>query len=169
VRKYEERSAARRLREALGPDRYLVFCPTKDYITLRKGGDEWKRRIPVFSNYVFIAAESDEASAFAKIKPLVNEDRDIFRLLAYDGDHAGIALHERDKALLLALMNDEFNIQALEAVLEGDRVIITDEALEGFQGRVRRVDKHRRTAEVEFEMPGRTIVGSIALEIVERI
>jgi hypothetical protein len=88
----------------------VAFVPTKDYITI-KDGKEWKRRIPVFGGYIFVAYDVSDYECWETVKPLIKEDKLFRGLLAYDfyktkvsGDHVvSLALAETEKAPLLVL------------------------------------------------------------------
>ncbi|GHU81440.1 hypothetical protein FACS1894191_8320 [Clostridia bacterium] len=157
VQTYEERRVAEFLQGKLDPEKYVAFCPTKDY-AFQKNGKIATRKALLFTGYVFIAASVDEQECLATVKPLIYTDSSIYKLLSNGGDTDSVKLSEHDKAIMTAILDENFNIPALEAVLVGDRVKIIDgSALEGVGGLVKRVNKHRQTAIIEIPMFNSTI------------
>lgn len=148
VQTYEERRVAEFLQGKLDPEKYVAFCPTKDY-AFQNNGKITTRKALLFTGYVFIAAT---------VKPLIYTDSSIYKLLSNGGDTDSVKLSEHDKSIMTAILDENFNIPALKAVLVGDRVKIIDgSALEGVGGLVKRVNKHRQTAIIEIPMFNSTI------------
>jgi transcription antitermination factor NusG len=164
VQTHQEQKVAELIQKKLDPERYVVFTPTKDY-AYQKNGEISKRKVPWLDGYVFIAATVSEQECKATVKPLVYMDSDIYRLLSNGDATDSVMLSEHDKSIMTAILDENFNIPALEAVIEGDKVKIIDgSALEGFGGRVKRVNKHRQTAVIEIEMLGRIIDCEVMFE-----
>jgi transcription antitermination factor NusG len=168
VRDNSERTFAEHLQEQLGSDKYVVFVPTKSRKYKRKKTLEY-RKVTCFKGYVFVVANVTQAEAFIALAPIVRAGEASYKLLANDEFPDSIALSAKDKALLTTLMNDEFNIPAIEAIRKGDKVVVMDSVLEGFGGRVVKVDIHNLSCDIEFELGGKKITETLGLEIVERV
>jgi len=169
VQTYEERRVAERLQAKLDPDSYVVFVPTKDYSFI-KGGVKTVRKVPWLDGYVFIAATVTPEKCLEEVKPIVYADSHIYRLLSNDGLPEDIALCEQDKAIMTAILDENFNIPAIEAVLVDDRVNIIDGALEGIGGKVVKVNRHKQTATLELDVQflGRKTVIEVMLDIIAK-
>ena len=54
-------------------------------------------------------------------------------------------------------------------VIEGDTVHIFEGSLQGMEGLIRKIDRHKRMAYLEVEMFGRMVEMRAGLEIIEKI
>jgi transcriptional antiterminator NusG len=167
ARTSEESSLAKRLQRRLDAGKYVVFVPTKDY-AFRSKGEISKQRVVCFPGYVFVAADATVDECFDAVKPLISYDEAAYRFLNYGDDHTDIAVSFEDKEFLVQLLNEEFNAEALEAVQEGHTVRITDGVLDGFEGRVKKIDKYHSTVDVEFNIGGKIMTQTLMLDIVEK-
>jgi transcriptional antiterminator NusG len=75
-------------------------------------------------------------------------------------------LSKADKAVMTALLDENFNIPALEAVQIGDRVKILEGGLGGMDGFVKKVNRHKQTATLEIHILGRIVDCEVMLEYV---
>ncbi|MDR1532381.1 MAG: hypothetical protein LBS62_09410 [Clostridiales bacterium] len=166
VRSRGEQQIAEQIQSFLDPERYVVFCPTKDY-AFKKNGVTTKRKGLWLDGYVFIVSMEDEDEVRKMVSPIINRCDDIYKFLTYDNEQ--IKLIERDKAIMTALLDAEFNIAALKAVAVGDKVQITDDALKGFGGKVVKVNKHKQCATIQVNMFERTIECVVMLDFVEKV
>ena len=55
-----------------------------------------------------------------------------------------------------------------EGYIEGDKVRVTAGPLCGLEGLIKKIDRHKRTACLEFDMFGQTVSTSVGLEITEK-
>jgi transcription antitermination factor NusG len=167
VRTHEERNAVERLQGKLDTEKYVVFVPTKDY-AFKKEGEVASRRVPWLDGYVFIAATVSARECLEVVKPIVYGDPGIYKLLSNDGTSESVMLSKADKAVMTAILDENFNIPAIEAVQVGDRVNITERGLDGMSGSVKKVNKHKRTAIIEIHILGRILDCEVMLEYVAK-
>ena len=167
VKTFEEYRFAERLQSKLDADKYVVFVPTKDR-SFRKKDVIKLHSVLLFPGYVFVASTDDPDKCFETLSPIVRNDETAYKMLGDEESLRCAVVDERDKALLMRLMNKEFHIAAIEAVDVGDSVVIADGALESLEGRVKKINKYRQTVDVEFEMFGRMQSVTLALDVVER-
>ena len=167
VRTYEEQRVAKRLQAKLDPNRYVVFVPTKDY-AFKKNGRTTTRKVPWLSGYVFIAATVVSQECVDTVKPIIYNDSYIYKLLSNDGVSDNIELSQHDKAIMTTILDENFNISSIQAIMVGDKVSIIDGVLERTGGKVIRVNKHKQTAHIEIFILGRPVVFEIMLEFVTK-
>jgi transcription antitermination factor NusG len=167
VRTYEEQRVMEQLQSKLDPDRYAVFVPTKDY-AFSKNGTKSIRRVPWLSGYVFIASMDSPEECLEEVRFHIYRDSRVYKILSNDGQMDSIALSENDKAIMTAILDEEFNIPAIEAVVVDDKVVILDGAFRGIGGKVVKVNKHRQTATLELDIQffGRTTLLEVMLRII---
>jgi len=163
VQTYEERRIAKGLQEALDEEKYRVFVPMKDY-AYHKQGKTFIRRVPWINGYVFIATTVSEDECLATIERLTRYDEAVFKMLR-NGDRSDSAmLDDHDRAVMRALLDDNFCIPALETVEVGGRLVIADDSpLTGLGGEIIKVDKYKQTATVTIEILGRKVPYVVAL------
>ena len=140
VRTLAEQKAVKHVQHLLDTKKYFVFCPTKDY-AFKKNGAKQKRKVPWLKGYIFIISTEAEDAVKIALAPIVRIFEDVYKLLTYEKLNKRAMLTERDKAVMTALLDDEFNVAAVKAVVVGDKVQITDDALKGYGGRVVKVNK----------------------------
>ena len=165
TRTREEQKIADRLQSKLDGEKYVVFVPTKDYAYTKDKVTTIIQK-PWISGYVFIAATVTPKEFLETVKPLFCTETNVYKILSNDGQFESIQLSRRDKGIMTKILNENFNIPALEAVLEGDRVRIIDNALAGMNAEVVKVNKKRQTAVLMMEFLERRMECEIALEFV---
>ena len=78
-------------------------------------------------------------------------------------------LDDRDIAFINAFTSPENRtVRMSTGVVEGDDVIILNGPLMGRAGWIKKIDRHKRLAYLEVEMPGRTTTVKLGLEIVAK-
>jgi transcriptional antiterminator NusG len=169
VRTYEERRVMEQLQGKLDSDRYAVFVPTKDY-AFSKNGIKTIRRVPWLSGYVFIASMDSPEECLEKVRFHICRDPRVYKMLSNDGQMESTALSEHDKSIMTAILDEEFNIPAVEGVVIDDRVVILDGAFRGVGGKVVKINKHRQTATLELDIQffGRATTLEVMLNIIAR-
>lgn len=72
-------------------------------------------------------------------------------------------------AWLNAFAGDERRVVEMsEGIMEGGKVIVLRGPLMGHEAEIKRIDRHRRTAELEIRMLGRVKTIRLGLEIVSK-
>jgi len=170
IKTYEERRFAERLQGELDASKYVVFVPTKDR-SFRTKQEFQLHRMLLFPGYVFVASTDEPEMCYKTLKPIIFKDKMAYKLLGEEESSWCAVVDNRDKALLMRLMNKEFHIAAIEAVKVGHDVIIVDGAFAAFEGRVKKINKYRQTVDVEFatEFMGSVRTVTFALKMVERL
>lgn len=116
----------------------------------------------LFPGYVFLITEQPE--------PLTDELKKVIGLtkLLKTGEEITPLSHE-EVALLMKLGNEEQEVEMSTGIIEGDKVRIYEGPLQGMEGLIKKIDRHKRMAYLEVEMFGRTVEMKVGLEIVSRI
>ena len=64
----------------------------------------------------------------------------------------------------------EDNLVALSrGVIRNGNTVVTSGPLKGREGLIRRINRHRRTAEIEIPFRGKTVQVTVGLEIYEKV
>lgn len=157
----EER--ARQLVLRLLPD-VAEDCYTPAYEAMKKIRGEWRLcRGILFPGYIFVQTTNPATLAHRLASVPA------FTRLLGNGEDSFIPLADDEVAWLNAFTNAETHVVEIsQGVIEGDRVLVTKGPLRGHEGQIARVDRHRRTAELEVHMFGRTKRIKVGLEIVRK-
>ena len=137
------------------------FVP--EYETMWKTADGWRpeRRL-LFPGYLFFVTDNVEALA-AGLANVPNRVR-----ILGDEENSFMALTDSERDWFLAFIDQDRVVRMSEGVIENDQVRITKGPLMGKEARIRKIDRHKRSAFVEVDMFGRKTTAKVGLEIVRR-
>ncbi len=158
----KEVEACRVLMGLIGPDVVQeVFTPR--YAVQKKFKGEWRVcQQLLFPGYV-VAVTSDVSALKAGLSKVPK----FTRLLTLGETYLPLAEHER--ALIEELTSRECRVVPMSiAVMEGDRVVVTDGPLKGREAWISSVNRHKSLAMLELEMFGRKICTKVGLAIVAK-
>lgn len=139
-------------------------CYTPAYEAMKKVRGEWRLvRGVLFPGYIFV-----QTSDPAALRRALSDVPAFTRLLGGNDDEF-IPLTDDEVAWLNAFTDVETHtVHMSEGVIEGDRVLVTKGPLRGHEGQIARIDRHKRIAELEVHMFGRTKRVKVGLEIVRK-
>jgi transcriptional antiterminator NusG len=80
-----------------------------------------------------------------------------------------MAVHEEEKDFLLEFYDDGYIVGESLGFIEGDMIFINSGLLQGKESIIKRIDRHKRRAEIELELMGDVRRVSVSLEIVDKI
>lgn len=137
-----------------------VFVPL--YQRKKKIKGEWKLcEAVLFPGYVFFSTEDIEA-LYYRLKNMSG----LTKILATGDEFT--PLHESEVAFLMHFGGKEHLVGMSTGYIEGDACVVTSGPMQGFEGTIRRIDRHKMTAVLEVEFFGRSTEVTVGLEIVEK-
>jgi len=163
VRTREEHRIAEWLQARLDAGKYKVFVPTRDYAHT-KNKETTVVKKPLFNGYLFIAATVEAEECLKTVEPLFYCDPSIYKLLSNDDRSNNIQLSIKDKTLMTSILNNDFNVPALQAVADGDWVQVNGDMFSGLDAEIVKVNKRRQTAVIRMLFDGKRTDCEIALE-----
>ena len=83
-------------------------------------------------------------------------------------DRTILELTKDEEELLLNLGGSDHIVEMSYGYMEGQKVTITEGPLKGFEGEIRKIDRHKRSCIVEIDMFGQKNRMTVGLEIVEK-
>ena len=128
---------------------YLFSQPTKQLAHLLPG-------------YIFFV--SDHPQELQKLLKRIPE----FAKTLGDDDGA-IPLYQEEVEFLQRYTGDERILKMSEGYLVGSELVVTDGPLKDYQGKVMKIDRHKRTAVLELEFLGREMKVTVGLEVVRKV
>ncbi len=159
----QEQRVVEFLRRRLDPDMGRPFIPVGESL-FKKGGNivtEWKM---LFPSYVFIESNMSDEEYLSYMNQLIYESCKILKLLKYS--ETEFALREPDKLMLIRLLNDKNCLEASVGIKVGKRIYIKSGPLKGMEGKIKKVNRHKRVAEIQLNIMGEIKEVIVTLEIV---
>ena len=137
------------------------FAP--EYETRWKGPDGWRpvRRL-LFPGYLFFVTDDVEKLA-AQLSRVPNRVR-----MLGDEENSYMALSAAERDWFLSFIDRDHVVRMSEGFIEDQQVRITRGPLMGMEGRISKVDRHKRCAFLEVNMFGRITTAKVGLEIVRK-
>lgn len=141
----------------------LERCFIAYYETRKKIRGKWITQQKIlFPGYVFVVTERPEE--------LRGSLRNIAGLTKLIGTGEEIVpLSEEEVNLLIRLGGEQQIVEMSEGIIEHSRARITSGPLQGLEGCIKKIDRHKRKAWLEVPMFGRMQRVEVGLEIVEKI
>lgn len=148
------------------------FVPMVEYVRKVNGKYEVQER-PMFPGYLFIisanAANANAADAGDNIQDIAVALKQVLgftKVLGEDG--AFIPLYPNEVEFLLGFSDKQHNVGMSCGFIENDEVTVTQGPLMGKEGLIKKVNRHKRTADVEVFFMGRVTKVQVPLEIVTK-
>lgn len=137
-----------------------IFYPEIE-VTKRYEGKWHKHTKPMFPGYIFVVTESvtqlyEELKKIPKLSKILGTDR------------TPVALSDDEVRLIQKITNKDHVAEISVGFIEGDKLIIESGPLQGMEGMVRKIDRHKRMAQITVEMFGRTVDMTLGLEVLKK-
>ncbi|MDE6432730.1 MAG: antiterminator LoaP [Lachnospiraceae bacterium] len=137
-----------------------VFVPMYERKKKIKGNWELKQAI-LFPGYIFFCTDDIEA-VFVQLKDV----KQLTKVLRTGEDFT--PLHEAEVTFLQQFGRKEHIVEMSVGYIEGDRVVITSGPMMNWDGKVKKIDRHKKIAVLGVEFFGRMTDVTVGLEIVEK-
>lgn len=147
-------------REKVTEEGEEAFIPLVE--RMRKIHGEWMPvKARLFPGYVFIKTDKphDLCMRLKKIKSMAK--------LLTTGEEI-TPLYREEEEYLQGLQDEEHVIRYSEGYLEGDKLIINEGSLKGYEGRIKKVLRHKRLVVLEVSLLGRKVEITLGLGVVEK-
>lgn len=79
-----------------------------------------------------------------------------------------VPLEEEDVKVFRSLTDKAFNVSLSKGFIVGNEITITEGPLQGQEGRIRKIDRHKRIAIIEVSFLGKGTKVRVPLEIIEK-
>lgn len=152
-----------RLIERIAPEGVLEECFSPRYATQMKVRGEWVSvEKLLFPGYLIAVTDQVE-----RLEVALRRIPEFSRLLSMG--ETFVPLHEDDQAWIGAFTEKGARTVPMSVgVIEGDRVVVTDGPLVGLEALIKKVNRHKSLAFLEFEICGRRVVTKVGLGIVRK-
>ena len=140
----------------------LERCFIPYYEEKKKYQGNWHVNTRVlFPGYVFLVSEQ-----LVELRMALHRVLGLTKLIG-TGEEI-LPLSEQEVALLQKMGKDEQVVAMSVGFIEHDKVCILEGPLEGMEGCIKRIDRHKRKAWIEVELFGRIVEMCVGCEIVEK-
>jgi len=150
------------LKKQLESEVFIPFVPLQE-ILFKKDGTVKKELQPLFPGYVFVESELNSQEFTKRTSTLIFASSGVISLLRYSDTE--IAMKESERQMLLSLCNDGHCIESSSGIIDGDRILITNGPLKGWESIVKKVNRHKRQAWVEIEFMGDVRLVSVGVGV----
>lgn len=137
------------------------FVPCSE-VAKRYGGAWHRIERAMFPGYVFVQTDDPDG-----LEQGLHGIAALTKVLGYEGRRA--PLTDDEVAWLNTVAGKEGHVARMsEGVIEGGTIKVLSGPLQGYEGSIQKVDRHKRLAYVEIQMLGRKTVVKLGLEIVSK-
>jgi len=154
----------------LDTDKYKPFVPRREISFRRKGITTTEHKI-LFPGYVFLQTYIEKDTIAEGLRPELYKITGLqipCSLLYYGDNKRDVAIRQEERSEWERLFSPGFCVETSVGYMVGDEITVTAGALCGFEGRIRKINRHKREASVEMNMLGAKREVWLPLEIVER-
>lgn len=144
-----------------------AFVPMVEKIH-KKQGVPFKVEKVLFPNYIFVESELNSVDFNVKLSDVKMKRFFHAKNLQYDLEGTS-ALSEAEQLMLERLLGKNKIVRHSTGMIEGDRIIILEGPLKGFESSIKKIDRHQRKALIEVDVSGHHLQASVSLEIVSKI
>ena len=137
-----------------------IFVPL--YKRKKKFHGIWTEETSVlFPGYVFIATD-DVEDLFDRLRKVPK----LTKILKTGEEF--VSLYPDEVKLLNRLAGKDRVVEMSYGYIEGDDIMVTEGPMKGWEGRIKRLDRHKRTGIIQVQIFGQTTEVTVGLEIVKK-
>ena len=122
----------------------------------------------MFPGYVFTDSVLGERTFISTAHKYARFSKCIFNLLGSKNIDC-MKLSEYEKKFLLGLCDEGYITEESKGFIIGDKIFITSGPLKGRESIIKKIDRHKRRAEIEMIFLGDKRRISVALEIISKV
>lgn len=158
----QEMEITQQCRERVMKEDEDVFVPLVEKQT-RIHGEQQMIQTRLFPGYVFIETGQIEDFHFRlkRIKAMA-------KILRTGETMTPLREEEEEYLRQIGLGNGEHVVKYSEGYLEGDKLVVTSGALKGYEGKIKRILRHKRLVVLEVPLLGRIVEVTLGLGVVEK-
>lgn len=167
VKTGQEQTACDFLNKLLNREESIAFIPQVELV-FKNSSLIHKELRPMFPGYVFTDSILDERKFINEAYKYVRFSNCIFKLLGNQNiDY--MKLSEGEKNYLLGFSDDKYIVEESAGFMVGDKIFINSGPLKGKESIIKKIDRHKRRAEIEIIYLGYIRRINVSLEIVLKV
>jgi len=136
----------------------------------RKAGQKIIEKKRWFPGYIFFESAMNGLDFYLTVKPYITRSDYALKLLRYGDENINESFEMKDdeSKVLLKLLDDERCVKMSVGLIEGSKIIINTGPLIGFEGLIKRINRHKMEATVELSFFGAIREVTVGLEIISK-
>lgn len=163
----KEQTACDFLNKLFNREESVTFIPQVE-LTYKNSRLIRKELKPMFPGYVFTDSALDDKNFINEAYKYVRFSKCIFKLLGNQNiDYMKVS--EDEKNYLLGFYNERYIAEESTGFIVGNKVFISSGPLQGRESIIKKIDRHKRRAEIEMVCFGKTKRVNVSLEIVSKV
>ncbi len=123
----------------------------------------------LFKGYVFVESNLDIQEFSIYVSNNIKLSSGFIKLLGNKIEPEYVSVYPEERKVLEQFTNKEKVIEFSVGFIEGDQVIITEGPLKGYESQIKKIDRHKRKAEVEIQLFNQIQRISVPCEIVSKV
>ena len=144
--------------KVISPD-VLEHCFIPYYESMKRYHGEWhKVKNVLFPGYVFLVSDGIEELYYG-LKKVIG----LTKLLGTGNEV--VPLYKEEIQFLEDFGAEKESVGISKGIIEGEEVVVLDGPLKGYEGFIKKIDRHKRLAFLEIELMGRKVETQVGLEI----
>jgi transcriptional antiterminator NusG len=160
-----EEQVVQLLKKDLDPLLFLPFILKQEQLFIR-GGVPRKEYVNCFKGYVFLDSELEADEVYRIIDDEIQKTKEIYKILVYESKE-NIILHQEERLLLTRLFGSNFCLEVSYGYIEQEKLCIYKGALMGLEDTVKKIDRHKRMAQIKIDIMGKERDLSVGLDIIK--
>ena len=121
-----------------------------------------KRLYGLFKSYIFVETE-DIDDFWMRLRDMKMRTK-----VLTTGDIM-TPIHPEEERFLRNLGGDDHIVRFSEGYMAGEKLVVTEGAMKGCEGRVKWIDRHRRYAVISVQLLGQIVDVKLGLEVLKKI
>lgn len=140
----------------------------KDIFVLRytrkmKLGGKWQNVVKtLFPGYLFVDTDN-----IMQVKLELNAIKVMTNVLGADNDPVPISIEEQE--FLQSLIDDAYIVRMSSGFIIGDQIALTEGPLKNTKGIIKKINRHKREAEIDVNLFGTITSAVVGLEVVRKV
>ena len=145
------------------------FVPMFD-TRFRKGGKVFCEKKNWMPGYVFIESKLTGLDFYISSKPLISWSEHALKLLRYGNSYLDTSYEMKtdEQESFQRLFGGNDCVDMSKGFIAGDSILVTEGALVGLEGSIKRINRHKMLAYVELEMFGTVRAVEFGLEVLSK-
>lgn len=141
----------------------LIDCFIPKNKRLKKFAGKWfEVEETLFPGYVFLVSEYPD-ELYLELKKIPDLTKMLGKI-----DNEIFPLYDEEVEFLKSFSNEDYVVEMSIGLIENDVVKIKSGPLQGKEGIIKRIDRHKRIANIEVELFGKITQAKVGLEIISK-
>ena len=137
----------------------------------KRGGKIYLEKRMICPGYVFVESDMPGMEFYLATWRLISQSEHILQLMRYGKEaiYDNFEMKSAEYEAFLHLYNDDYCIDMSKGFIVGDKVVITEGPLMGYESRIKKVRASKQEAMIEMYIMGQLTDVKVGLEILKKV